>query len=185
MASGGNPSRDQGGHRFAIGPLTVPIDAEVFAELVRRALPGEHVVYAQGPVALAGHATFTMARRMAEAGLVRTHNLRSETRAGFDFVVVRLADPETPVNDPMDGPRALHADEAALLALLEERADAGGVSPTDGEAATLLGLSRERARYCRGVLVKAGLIRVDAPSRLVRRVVTIVATGKSTVAGAL
>lgn len=176
MAAGGEAPR------FAIGPLTVPIDADVFAELVKRAKPGERVTYAEGPVALAGHPTFTRARAMRDAGLVELFQPRRGDNRGFDFLAVRLA--RAP-DGAADAPK-LPGDAEAMLALYSERAEAGQVCPTDGEAVTALGLiNRRRAQYCRDVLATAGLIRVESRGPLMRRIVTIVATGKRTVEGAL
>jgi hypothetical protein len=167
------------------------LSPEQFQNWAARAARGEDVVYAIGE--RPDPAIAPVARQLAEAGVVALTSRRAGN--GFRFIAQRLPDPRpsqmrarTPVNR---GRFVLSAHDGkmttrAVLRVLAQAANRGLPCPTNAELARRVGLNGPvAASYRVRRLVQAGLIVVDEPSPVERRVVTIVATGKSTVRGAL
>lgn len=160
---------------------------EQFSQWAARARPGEDVVYSTG--VRPGDAIGAAVRAMQESGVVALTSKRVE--GGFRFIAQRLADPR-PSQLLKRGPehrgrfarrevKGRRAPERLIYKLLVEAARRGAPCPTNAELATRTGLSGAvAASYRMRRLVQSGQIVVQEPSPLERRVVTIVATGKST-----
>lgn len=162
--------------------------ADQLRDWVARAMPGEDVAYATGERPDRSIAPF--AAQLREAGLValtakrvgREFRFIAQRRAGS---IERLA-PVRRFNRGQYRERGQRTSETMILRALNRAADRGLPCPTNAELARVAGLSGAiAASYRMRRLVAAGKIRVEEPSPLERRVVTIVATGKTTVRGAL
>lgn len=157
----------------------------------QRARPGEDVAYFTGD--RPSEALRSVVRDLSAQGLVVPTTKRAG--AGFRFIAQRLEAPRPSqlrararVNPGQFRQSSDHAKRVggAVLRLLSRAANRGQACPTNAELARALGLKDAvAASYRVRCLVRAGKIRVEEPSPTERRVVTIVATGKSTVRGAL
>ncbi len=153
------------------------------ARWAERAAPGEDAVYCTGPRPSQEIGAAAMALR--ERGLVTIKHKRVE--GGFRFIAERLGGPARVRSAEHRGRFARRESkerrtaETIIYRLLKSAAQAGQPCPTNAELAARAGLSGAvAASYRMRRLVKAGKIVVAEPSPLERRVVTIVATGKST-----
>lgn len=159
--------------------------AEAVDAWARAAIDGQRIVYGIGhlPVWSKGAA---LMRGLAERGLV--HLFHDRRPSPKHYVAVRTA---VAWREPTEAARVARAVPsydphlAVLFDLLRELAAEAAPCPTNGELATRLGLDRgQQVSYLLGCLAKAGKIRVTfgdstGPSD---RVVTIVASGRSTAA---
>lgn len=172
--------------RFQIGPLTIPIAADVLEAWAKDARSGDRLAYAYGRQEMPDHATFAAARALRVAGRINTHLQRRTDGLGFDFLAVRRRD-EAPAAEAAPAPPAIE-DEAMekIFRALKRAANFGLVCPTDAELALECGLKNAAAaRYRRDLCAAAGWIRVENQGPNWRRIVTIVGTGKRTKPGRL
>lgn len=153
---------------------------------VARARPGDDVVYDIG--VRPGDAIGAAVRALHHSGLVTMTAKRVD--GGFRHIAQRLPD-RAARRAPARGRVRLAANDAkmtmrAVLRILQQAASRDLPCPTNAELARRIGLKDAvAASYRVRRLVAAGKIVVEEPSPLERRVVTIVATGKSTVRGVL
>lgn len=157
----------------------------------QRARPGEDVAYFTGD--RPSEALRLTARDLHAQGLVAVTTKRAG--AGFRYIAQRLEAPRPSQLrararfNPGQFTRRADGGKCttrAVLRLLTRAAIRGDACPTNAELARALGLKDAvAASYRVRRLVREGKIRVEEPSPTERRVVTIVATGKSTVRGAL
>ncbi len=157
------------------------------SDWAERAQAGEDVVYCTGvrPDDMIGAA----ARALRESGIV-TLTTRRMPAGGFRFIAQRLADPRPSQirarrrsNPGHFLPAAGDAKRTtrAVLRLLVQAANRDAPCPTNAEIAVRVGLNGSvAASYRMRRLVRDGLIQVEEPGPLERRIVTIVATGKKT-----
>ncbi|CAD7335349.1 winged helix-turn-helix domain-containing protein [Sphingomonadales bacterium 58] len=155
-----------------------------FAAWVKRAAPGEDVVYSVGvrPAKAIGEAV----RALHDQGLVSLTSKRTDS--GLRFIAQRRPDPR-PAQERKPVPRGrftLGASDGkmttrAVLRILSQAAGRDLPCPTNAELAKRVGLKDAvAASYRMRRLVADGKITVEEPSPTERRVVTIVATGKQT-----
>lgn len=157
-----------------------------------RARPGENVAYFTGT--RPGDAVRAVASALHSQGLV-TMTTKRATDGATRHILQRLAAPRPSKLRALarinPGRFQSRADGAkcttkAVLRLLTRAANRGQACPTNAELARALGLKDAvAASYRVRRLVRENKIRVEEPGPTERRVVTIVATGKSTVRGAL
>lgn len=157
------------------------------SDWAERAQAGEDVVYCTGvrPDDMIGAA----ARALRESGIV-TLTTRRMPAGGFRFIAQRLADPRPSKirarrrsNPGQFLPASGDAKRTtrAVLRLLVQAANRDAPCPTNAEIAVRVGLNGSvAASYRMRRLVRDGLIEVEEPGPLERRIVTIVATGKKT-----
>lgn len=185
--------------KYQIGPLCSFVmavsDVEAWA---RGAADGERLIYMRGLAPARGTATFLLIQDYAAGGLVahlpqavvtdaatgarETLWSVARKRGGGEAAPARsttlagCAVPDAEREERMD----------AILRALRRAANMGMVAPTNGELAKSLGLKdADAARYLVNRLVAAGAIKVADQGPRARRIVTIVATGRETKAGAL
>lgn len=148
---------------------------------IRRAAPGQVLLYAEGP-SVDGVEAAIVARSFADQGLVRL--LPNVKVADFHYKyslqrvapAVSAAPPKPTIDRALAG-----TDEGEMLRLIGEIADAGLPCPTNAELAEALHLRNgEAARYVLKKLAGRGLVRVVRDGEW--RIVTIVETGASTAA---
>lgn len=162
------------------------MEPDSFRAWVERAAPGDDVVYCVG--ARPSEAIGAAVRAMSVKGLVLTTSRRKDGQ--LRHIAVRLADRPAPVRARPSAHRGRfvpredagrRAVERAIMRLLTDAARRGAPCPTNKEIAQHAGLSGAvAASYRVRRLVQAGKIIVEEPSPIERRVVTILATGKST-----
>jgi hypothetical protein len=162
------------------------LNAEQLFAWVERARPGEDAVYATGERPPADIAA--VARGLYDARLVTLTSLR--VKGGHRFILQRLPDVRPSqlrlqaqqnrgkfVKSATDG----RVTAKAVLRLLSHAASHDLPCPTNAELARRVGLKDAiAASYRVRRLVADGKITVELPSPIERRVVTIIATGKST-----
>ncbi len=164
---------------FRLEALSVAIEATVLESWVRRAKPGEKIVYASGFAPPRMAAAFQLARELAGVGLIDLHNPRREG-GGFEWVARRRAASVEP--PPAEQPALPDHIADKILNILAEAARRGTPCPTDAEFAEELELpNADAASYRIRKLVARGEIEIARPSWRERRVVTIVATGQRTI----
>lgn len=165
---------------FSIGPLAYALSISDFAAWVERAPVGARIVYAHGSVPPRGEPAWALAGALETAGRV---TLTAARDGGVtEWIATKLA----------AGPGAAAAapieDAAAerVLARLRRAANLEQVCPTNAELAEACGLKdADAASYRIRKLIRERRIRVEDQGPRARRIVTIVATGRSTVAGGL
>ncbi len=164
----------------------VPLAAEVdeLDHWVSIALPGERCIYATGPELPRGAPAVSRARILAESGLVTLTT--QAIVGGRNFIAVRCAiDPNKPVVDRHVPPQE-DALAEKVLARLRRAANFSQLCPTNAELARDCGLKdADAASYRIKKLIRERKIRVEDQGPNRRRIVTIVATGRRTVPGAL
>lgn len=169
---------------YQIGPLCMSISVEDFRAWLADATPGQDIVYATGPVLDQKRDVVLLAGQYIAAGLIRTHRRKVEGR--WEYFAVRR---DSRVDGPtMAAPPAgqIEGLRGQMLALLRRAANLAQACPTNAELARQLNLKNgEAARYEFNQLVAGGHIRVKNYGPRMRRVVTIVASGKTTAKGAL
>lgn len=161
------------------------VSAAALAEWVRRAEPGQRLVYFTGSALIQSLDVVKEARRLEAVGAVLLTQQRRVDRL-FDYQVTRRRNADRPI--PARGgirqggrPTALVDEESErLLAVLRRLASFARPCPTNAELAKLAALKDgEAVRYRLGLLEKGGRIRIGGPAEG-PRVVTIVASGRST-----
>lgn len=168
-------------HSYQIGPLCMSISIADFREWLAVARPGGEIVYATGPVLDQKRDVVLLAGQYIEAGLIRTHRRKVEGR--WEYFAVRRDASAPP---PKARVEAIDGVKGQMLSILRRAANLGQVCPTNTELARQLALKNgEAARYEFNQLVAGGHIRVANFGPRMRRVVTIVASGKTTAKGAL
>lgn len=158
---------------------------EQFRSWAERAQPGEDVVYAEG--ARPGTAIGAAVRGFMTAGVVELTSIRRDGQ--LRFIARRLPQPLPSAGRArlpnaghfMPGAKEGAMTTRAILRILSQAAAHDLPCPTNAELAKRVGLNGAvAASYRVRRLVQSGKIKVDEPSPLERRVVTIVATGKQT-----
>ncbi len=174
----------RGGSTLTASQPPLAVEAEQLDQWVSTALPGDRCIYATGPELPREAPAVSLARTMANVGLV---TLTTQAVAGGrNFIAIRCAiDPNRP-----DAPRhaPVREDDLAekVLARLRRAANLGHVCPTNAELARDCGLKdADAASYRIRKLIAARKIRVEDHGPNTRRVVTIVSTGRRTIPGAL
>lgn len=179
---------EQRGHRFAIGPLCLSISVSDLEAWLVSADAGDQLPYAQGPVLDQQRDVVALVRQYVAEGEVRSH--QRKVAGVWEYFVVRRA----PQRAGKSGARACDraAEPAAetqqgrMLAILRRCEKLGVPARTNAELAREMGLKdAEAARYIFNQLVDASVITAQNMGVRQRRVVTFIATGKSTVRGAL
>lgn len=170
--------------RFSIGPLCLSTSVRELEEWVAGAPEGGDFVYARGAVLDQRRDVVVRARELAQEGEVRTH--QRKVNGEWEYFVVRRY-PERHGKSPA---RPLHAvaetPAGRVLAIMERCLRLGIPARTNAEIAREMGLKNaEAARYLFNQLVEQKLLTVTNFGTRERRVVTFVASGKSTVRGAL
>lgn len=151
---------------------------------VKRARPGERLLYGRGLRLVQGATTRLLANLAAQGDVAMIHP-RSKDQPGFDHLVIRNR-----VRFVTDHRRAaprtaapLDPIMAGLFLKLKEAARCGHRCPSDGALALSLGVSRDQLKWALRKLISAGLVLtriVPAPGDPKWRIVTIVATGLAT-----
>jgi hypothetical protein len=159
---------------------------EQLSRWAARARPGEDVVYSTG--VRPGDAIGAAVRKLHASGMVALTSKRVD--GGFRFIAQRLPDPRpsqmqgrklTPRGRFTVGADSAKATTRMVFQLLRRAAQRDEPCPTNAQLARMVGLKDAvAASYRVRRLVRDGLIRVEEPSPLERRVVTIVASGKQT-----
>lgn len=162
------------------------VSPDQLRDWVARSIPGEDVVYGQGERPRREVALY--ARQLQDAGLVALTSKRE--RDGFRFIAQRRAG----AFEALQARRAvgnrgrfkrkavLATAETLILRALKRAAARSRPCPTNAELAAAAGLSGAiAASYRVRRLAQRGLIIVEEPSPIERRVVTIVATRQKTV----
>lgn len=174
-----------GAPRYQLGPLAMAIEADALRAFVDDAPVGERITYAEGAVAPQKAEAFRLAGELARAGKLRLHNPRRPS-GGFEWIAVKLApvaaeEPAALAPTPMGD----EIDQRVLRALMLT-AKAGRMCPTNAELAQTCGLpDPDAASYRVRKLVAKGAISVIDNGPSWRRIITIAATGQSTVEGRL
>ena len=169
----------------ANGARTIPIAADALESWADNAEPGQRITYASGPAELPEHPTFVLAGSLRRQGAVITHIKRRDDGGGFDFLAVRRA---RDVAEQVRNTATVDDDDLDQIVLRELRrcASLQWACPTNAELARRCGLKDAlQASYRMRKLIEAGHILVEGRGPMQRRIVTIVATGKQTVPGAL
>lgn len=178
--------------RVRIGPLCWVVPVSELESWVRDAGDGERFTYARGLALAQASAVVVLAREYAQLGWVRTHNLAvtgADGQRETEWFCVRKR--PVPVDQAerapaMAEPPADAEELDAILRALSRAANMKMVAPTNGELAGLCGIrDARRVRYLVGKLISDGAVRITDHGPRARRIVTIVSTGKSTVAGRL
>lgn len=151
---------------------------------LRRARPGERLVYARGPYLLRCSAADHV-RSLYQRREIDLHQRRATGCVGLEYLAVRLERART-----ADAQREAPASDEALdkiLAIFRRETNFGRPASSDAQLARAVGLATApQAAWRVAKLRKAGLIRTqvvtDDPE--IKRVVTIVATGRRTKAPA-
>lgn len=183
--------------RYAIGPLCLSVSVGDFEAWLARAEAGAEIVYARGPMLDQKRDVVALVRAYADAGEVRTHQRKSA--GSWEYFAVRrdvareraagvrsgrAGRPAAPRVQAIE-PEA-ETPQGRMLAILRRCISLGVPARTNAELAREMGLKdAEAARYIFNQLVAASVITVRSFGVRERRVVTMVATGKSTVRGAL
>ena len=192
--------------RCTVGPLAYAIPASQFEDWLAVAPAGARIVYAHG-LALPRASASVIAARVEEAAGRVTLTAKLAERDGvraWEWIATRLRSAAPPTPPPsIDGPcgesRASARPRAGedpdcgdapvlddILRQFRRAANMGLVAPTNAELARAHGLpNAERARYLVGKLIRAKAIAVEDRGPRQRRIVTLLANGRSTKAGVL
>jgi hypothetical protein len=183
---GGNQGRDSASDgRPAPGREDAPSE---LIEWARGAAPGDELVYAEGVISVRGSVAGVRAGALQAAGLVhlfqtgrpgcRNYHAR---RTSKPFAEARRLAPLARAAE-----RRAEQETAGVLGVLKRAAQRGETCPSNGTIARIAGLSDKGvASYRIRCLQSAGLIHVDMLPAAPFRVVTILATGAATSAGAI
>lgn len=177
MGSGGAGERPR-----SPAPVATFADQRALAAWIEAAAPEDSAIYATGPALPHGHPVVQMVQTLTDRGVLRTHLKARADGRGFDFLAFKRA---------AEKPRgcALKRGEVKIgrvLELLTQRAERGGVMPSNAELARACGLKNaDAARYQLNKLEDRGAIRIEDFGPNERRAVTIVATGQTTKRGRL
>lgn len=179
---------EQRGYRFAIGPLCLSISVLDFEAWLNKADVGAKLVYARGPVLDQKRDVVTLVRQYVAEKEVITHQRKVE--GVWEYYVVRRS-PERDARPAKGAPvrstvPAAETPQGRMLAILQRCLTLGVPARTNAELAREMGLKdAEAARYIFNQLVDASVITAQNMGVRQRRVVTFIATGKSTVKGVL
>lgn len=179
--------------RLAPAPASTPVtdgvtryaSVKVMADWFAAARIGESMIYATGPVLDPRDPADQLAKRWIREGKVAPKQKRAAGGRGFEYLLERsrggasiVALAEAPRIDP-------ESDAGRVYALLRRCANLAQPCPSNEAIAERAELKdRYRAKYCVQLLVARGLIRIEEPARFGPRVVTVVATGRTTPASA-
>ncbi len=172
----------------AANSATYAVTPQAALEWARHARPGEKFIYFTGPALIQALPVVDTARKLHEAGEV----IFVQERAGpgirhYLMLKRRNAEPKVlsraAIDTPVPGTR-VDEDLEDLMAVLRRLANLGLECPTNSKLADMAGLKdAESARYRLGLLAACGRINVTTPVQG-PRIVTIVASGRSTARGA-
>ncbi|MDF0540809.1 hypothetical protein PX699_00505 [Sphingobium sp. H39-3-25] len=177
--------------RYAIGPLCMSISMADFEAWLTAADVGDQRVYATGPVLDQKRDVTLYVRELVAQGEILTH--QRKVGGTWEYFAVR----RNPGRDQAGGRKRSGAKDAGgepepetaagrMLAILRRCVALQLPARTNAELAREIGLKdAEAARYVFNQLIAGGLIMARNMGPKQRRVVTIVATGKSTVRGTL
>jgi len=184
--------------RVRLGPLCMVVPFGELEAWISDAAPGDRFIYARGQALAHKERTVILARDYAQAGLVTTLQkvvTGADGRRETEYLcerreVLRQAQDERGLVAGAD-PLALAFDDVADGEALEaiyrafvRAAKLKLVAPTNSELAEALNLrDKRRVRYLVGKLISRSIIRIQDNGPRARRIVTITATGKSTVPG--
>ena len=186
--------------RFVLGPLTLYADVAVMAAWLESAAPGDELKYAIGPALGRDAPAGLLARQWADEGEVTLFQRRPGPGKPLEYVARRKEPPVQARESrlfgdarrrqarPVQGAPTDFAETQAgqVFALLVRLAAQNLPCPNNRDIAAQLELNTaEQARYAMTKLVRAGMIRVEAPSTFDPRIVTIVETGARTAAPAI
>jgi hypothetical protein len=159
------------------------VEASALDRWAASAAPRARIVYATGPELPREAPAVSLARRLADVGLV---TLTTEAiEGGRNYIAVRLPFAASTAPVALD-PLPEDALAARVLQRLRRAANLDQVCPTNAELARECGLKDAAvASYRIRKLIAAGKIRVEDQGPNARRIVTIVATGRRTMPGAL
>lgn len=178
---------------FSIGPLTMMIAAADLEAWLAGAATGDEIVYATGPTLPLESETVLLSRALIAEGVVTPFQRRNAATRGLEYVLrKRVADPNPPAPVRHVPPRGDDDLDARVLREISRAANMGLVCPSNMELARACGLfgrggqpDADAASYRFRKLIAAGAIRSEDMGPNKRRIVTIVASGQKTVAGAL
>lgn len=171
-------------------PAEQAVSAAAFSEWVRRAEPGQRLVYFTGLALIQSLEVVKAVRGAAERGeVLMTQQRRSDGLLDYQATRRRNAEPlassrgrATIADERRDGARTEWETEQ-LMAVLRGLASRAEACPTNRELAEKALLKDgESVRYRLNLLQIAGRIRIAATPQGVR-VVTIVSSGRSTASG--
>ena len=167
-------------------PLGLTIDQ--FDRWIAGAALGERLVYAEGLSPPRHLPVWNHARDAAGEGIVRLHNIRSGERQWWHFVAVRVA-PAVPSVVPVPAAVvAIDLDDPTetVFRALRRAVNFALPCPTNAHLAQICGLKdAAAASYRLRVLRDLNRIRISDNGPGNPRVVTIVASGRSTAAGGI
>lgn len=172
------------GDRPAVEETSWAISVAAFDRWVAGARPGESVVYAGGSTIPRHQPAWAHAQALVDDGVVTLVSRRAGGRE-WEWLAQRL-DPPLAAAAPVAA-RALVDEEdpvAILLRELRRAANLGLPCPDNATLARRAGLrDAKAASYRIGCLVQGRVIRVEQQGPGLPRVVTMLATGKSTAGG--
>jgi hypothetical protein len=152
--------------------LPMAVDVAALDAWMRKAVPGDSIVWATGPTVPRAGATSHLVREWADSGLVR-NDPNAKVNGVWQFRITRMA---AQMGGQLQAGTPLDAD--AVLKLLANYAAANAEVPTNAELARLAGLRNVAMLRSRiDKLKRAGLVRFEgaAPNEL-RRVVVLAPT---------
>lgn len=183
----------------AVRPAPAPVtdgvtryaSVKVMAEWFAAARAGESMIYATGPALDPREPADQLAKRWIREGKVAPKQKRAAGGRGFEYLLERTRGGSAVALRQAQGERSAvvapdpDSVEGRIYALLRRWANLDQPCRSHEDIADLLGLSRDTVASRTRALRERGLIRVDWPARSGPRVVTIVATGRSTASGHL
>lgn len=162
--------------------LTTYADPAAMGDWVRRAQPGDEMIYAIGPAA-GDHPATRCARDMSERGLVELFQRRSGKAHCFDYCARKLDQTgKSPADEVALPSMETRQQLTQLLGLLRRMAERGEPCPSHSQTARELGLpspatrGRRRAQYLFERLEAERRIAVSREGTT--RTVTIIAKGR-------
>lgn len=174
---------------FSIGPLGTAIEAGALESWFLLAPVGARIVYAQGLVLPRGAAVVHLARELADCERLHLFQRRKDGSREWEWIAEKrpsggAAAVAVRSNDEATG---LIDDDVvdAIFRLLKRCSNLALPCPTFAEIADRFDLpNAEAARYRTNLLVQRGLVRFSDHGPRKRRVVTILASGRTSLVAA-
>ena len=169
---------------FSIGPLGSAIAAGALESWFSLAPVGDRIVYAQGLVLPRGTASVLLARELADCERLHLFQRRKAESREWEWIAEKRpgGSVAAAVADRSNDDSSGLIDDAsdAIFRLLKRTANLGLPCPTFAEIADRFDLpNAEAARYRTNLLVQRGLVRFSDHGPRKRRVVTILASGRT------